>query len=365
MRKIILLITIITIITASVAHAVRIKDLASFEGVRENQLVGYGIVVGLNNIGDSDQARVHLQSVATMLERMGITVNANLIKLKNVAAVMVTATLPPFAKQGNRLDVLVSSMGDAKSIAGGTLIMSPLRGADNQVYAVAQGSVLTNSFAFGGQSASAQKNHPTAGRIPGGALVERELPNTLLGKSQLRLNLGVSDFTTASRIASAVNDRFGAGIASAADPGSVGIRIPEAYSARMIDFISTVETLDVRPDILAKVVLNERTGTIVMGEQVRISTVAVSHGNLSLVIKETPQVSQPSALSRTGTTTVVPRTDLKVDEEQRRLMVLSEGATIGEVVRALNTLGVTPRDLIGILQSIKAAGALQAELTII
>jgi len=196
-------------------------------------------------------------------------------------------------------------------------------------------------------------------------LVERELPNTLLGKSQLRLNLGVSDFTTASRIATAVNDRFGAGIASAADPGSVGIKIPEAYASRMIDFISTVETLDVRPDILAKVVLNERTGTIVMGEQVRISTVAVSHGNLSLVIKETPQVSQPSALSRTGTTTVVPRTDLKVEEEQRRLMVLSEGATIGEVVRALNTLGVTPRDLIGILQSIKAAGALQAELTII
>lgn len=365
MKKILLLTLLISIFVANSAQAVRIKDLAAFEGVRENQLVGYGIVVGLTNIGDSDQARVHLQSIATMLERMGVTVNANLIKLKNVAAVMVTATLPPFAKQGNRLDVLVSSIGDAKSIAGGTLIMSPLRGADNQVYAVAQGSVLTNSFAFGGQAASAQKNHPTAGRIPGGGLVERELPNTLLGKSQLKLNLGNSDFTTASRIASAINSKFGAGVASAADPGSVGVKIPEAYASRMIDFISAVETLDVRPDIIAKVVLNERTGTIVMGEQVRISTVAVSHGNLSLVIKETPQVSQPSPLSRTGSTAVVPRTDLKVEEEQRRLMVLSEGATIGEVVRALNTLGVTPRDLIGIMQSIKAAGALQAELSII
>jgi flagellar P-ring protein FlgI len=365
MKKLFLFAIILTMFTASAAQAVRIKDLASFEGVRENQLVGYGIVVGLNNIGDSDQARVHLQSVATMLEKMGVTVNANLIKLKNVAAVMVTATLPPFSKQGNRLDVLVSSIGDAKSIAGGTLIMSPLRGADNQVYAVAQGSVLTNSFAFGGQGATAQKNHPTAGRIPGGALVERELPNTLSGKSQLKLNLAMSDFTTAARIASAVNDRFGSGTASAADPGTVGIRIPDSYSSRMIEFVSAVETLDVRPDVIAKVVLNERTGTIVMGEQVRISTVAVSHGNLSLIIKETPQVSQPSPLSRTGSTAVVPRTDLKVEEEQRRLMVMSEGATIGEVVRALNTLGVTPRDLIGIMQSIKAAGALQAELSII
>jgi flagellar P-ring protein FlgI len=364
MKKIFLFSIILTMLTASAAQAVRIKDLASFEGVRENQLVGYGIVVGLNNIGDSDQARVHLQSVATMLEKMGVTVNANLIKLKNVAAVMVTATLPPFSKQGNRLDVLVSSIGDAKSIAGGTLIMSPLRGADNQVYAVAQGSVLTNSFAFGGQGATAQKNHPTAGRIPGGALVERELPNTLSGKSQLKLNLAMSDFTTAARIASAVNDRFGSGTAAAADPGTVGIRIPDSYSSRMIEFVSAVETLDVRPDVIAKVVLNERTGTIVMGEQVRISTVAVSHGNLSL-IKETPQVSQPSPFSRTGSTAVVPRTDLKVEEEQRRLMVMSEGATIGEVVRALNTLGVTPRDLIGIMQSIKAAGALQAELSII
>lgn len=353
------------LLLTNAAHAVRIKDLASFEGVRENQLVGYGLVVGLNGTGDSDQARLQLQSVATMLERMGSTISASQIKLKNVAAVMVTATLPPFAKQGNQMDVTVSSLGDAKSIAGGTLIMTPLKGADNQVYAVAQGSVLTNSFAFGGQAATAQKNHPTAGRVPSGALVERELPNTLAGKSQLRLNLAQADFTTASRVASAVNGKFGAGVATTGDPGAVIIQIPGSYTSRVIDFVAAVETLDVLPDTVAKVVLNERTGTIVMGERVRISTVAVSHGNLSLVIKETPQVSQPAPLSSRGETQVVPRTQVKVEEEARRLMLLQQGATIGDVVRALNTLGVTPRDLIGILQAIKAAGALQAELVII
>lgn len=352
------------LLLAGTSHAVRIKDLASFDGVRGNQLAGYGLVVGLNGTGDGDQVKLQLQSIANMLERMGVTINPSQIKLKNVAAVMVTATLPPFAKQGNQLDVTVSSVGDAKSVAGGTLVMTPLKGGDGLVYAVAQGSVLTNSFAFGGQGATAQKNHPTAGRVPSGALVERELPNSLAGKSQLRLNLAQADFTTASRIASAVNGKFGEGVATTGDPGSVSIRIPDGYASRMIDFVSAVETLDVRPDSIAKVVLNERTGTIVMGDQVRISTVAVSHGNLSLVIKETPQVSQPAPFS-SGETKVVPRTQLKVEEESRRLMLLPGGSTIGDVVRALNTLGVTPRDLIGILQAIKAAGALQAELTII
>ncbi len=347
------------------ANATRIKELAAFEGVRENQLVGYGLVVGLSGSGDSDQAKIQLQSVATMLERMGVSVNASQMKLKNVAAVMVTATLPPFSKQGSRIDALVSSMGDAKSIAGGTLIMAPLKGADNQVYAVAQGPVLTNSFAFGGQAASAQKNHPTAGTIPSGALVERELPNTMAGKSRLTLNLVRSDFTTASRVTAAVNERFGGGTATTKDPGSVSIAVPSIYADKVFEFVSVVENLDVRPDNIARVVVNERTGTIVMGEQVRIATVAVSHGNLSLVIKETPQVSQPEPLSKTGETKVVPRTDMKVEEESRRLTVLPEGSTIGDVVRALNVLGVTPRDLIGILQAVKASGALEAELTII
>jgi flagellar P-ring protein precursor FlgI len=278
---------------------------------------------------------------------------------------MVTAMLPPFTKQGNQLDVLVSSLGDAKSIAGGTLIMTPLKGGDSQVYAVAQGSVLTNSFAFGGQAASAQKNHPTAGSIPNGALVEREIPNVLTGKTILRLNLHKADFTTASRIETVINNKFSSSIATTTDPGSVILRIPDDYANRTVDFVAALETLDVRPDNQAKVVLNERTGTIVMGENVRISTVAVSHGNLSLVIKETPQVSQPSPLSTVGQTVTVPRTELKVTEESRRLMVLPEGASIGDVVRALNQLGVTPRDLIGIFQAIKASGALQADLSII
>ncbi len=355
----------LAILVTTTAHAVRIKDLASFEGVRDNQLIGYGLVVGLNGTGDSDQTIIQTQSVVNMLERMGITTSLNTIKVKNVAAVMVTATLPPFAKQGNRLDVLVSSLGDAKSIAGGTLLMAPLKGADNQVYAVAQGSVLTNSFAFGGQGATAQKNHPTAGRVPNGALIERQLPNTLVGKSILVLNLNVADFTTASRIVTAINDKFKSSVAVSSDPGSVALSIPEAYSNRAVEFVASLERLEVKPDVSAKVILNERTGTIVMGDDVRISTVAITHGNLTLVIKETPQVSQPSPLSTTGETKVVPRTDLKVEEENRRLMVLKEGATIGDVVRALNQMGVTPRDLLSIIQAIKAAGALQAELTII
>ena len=353
------------ILVTSTADAIRIKDLASFEGVRDNQLIGYGLVVGLNGTGDSDQAKVQTQSIVNMLDRMGITTSVNDIKLKNVAAVMVTATLPPFAKQGNRLDVLVSSLGDAKSIAGGTLLMAPLKGADSQVYAVAQGSVLTNSFAFGGQGASAQKNHPTAGRVPNGALVERELPNSLAGKTVLHMNLHDADFTTASRIVAVINDKFKSPVATSSDPGSVTLTIPEAYNNQTVEFVASLERLEVKPDAQAKVVLNERTGTIVMGENVRISTVAVTHGSLSLVIKETPQVSQPAPFSKTGETKVVPRTDLKVEEENRRLLVLQEGVSIGDVVRALNMLGVTPRDLISIIQAVKSAGALQAELSII
>ena len=348
---------------AAPAGAARIKDIAAFDGVRDNQLVGYGLVVGLNGSGDSDQTKFPVQSLVNMLERMGVTINRGDVKVKNVAAVMVTATLPPFAKQGSKLDVTVSSVGDAKTIAGGTLVMTPLKGADNQVYAVAQGSVLTNSFAFGGAGASATKNHPTAGRISNGALVERELPNVLTGKSTLRLDLAQEDFTTASRVAAAINKQF-SGSAATSDAASVMVQIPQAYSNRPVDFIAQVENLEVVQDVPARVVVNERTGTIVMGEAVTIAPVAVSHGNLALTIKETPKVSQPAPLSK-GVTAVVPRTDLKVKEEQKRLTLLPAGNTIGDVVRGLNMLGVTPRDLISILQAIKAAGALQAELVII
>src|SRR6185369_15492426 len=364
LNRILAICALLLLLTSS-AHAIRIKDIASFEGVRENQLVGYGLVVGLNGSGDSDQTRFPIQSVVNMLERMGITVNRSDITVKNVAAVMVTATLPPFAKQGNRLDVTVSSLGDSKSIAGGTLIMTPLKGADKQVYAVAQGSVLTNSFAFGGQAGSAQKNHPTAGRVPNGGLVERELPNLLAGKTLLRLNLSQADFTTAARIAAVINDKFKSPVATTTDPGTITLKIPEGYANRTVEFVAALETLEVKQDIQARVVLNERTGTIVMGDNVRISTVAVSHGNLSFVIKETPQVSQPAPLSKTGETAIVPRTEMKVEEESRRLTVMPECASIGDVVRVRNLLGVTPRDLIEILRAIKASGALQADLVII
>ena len=346
------------------AYAIRIKDIAAFDGVRDNQLIGYGLVVGLNGTGDGNQTKFQVQSLVNMLEKMGVTINRADVTVKNVAAVMVTATLPPFAKQGSKIDALVSSMGDAKSIAGGTLLMTPLKGADNLVYAVAQGGVITNSFSYGGQAASAMKNHPTAGRISDGALVERELPNVLAGKPQLRLNLQKPDFTTAARITASVNDKFKAQVASSNDAGSVIVSIPPAYQGRTVEFIAELERLEIRPDALAKVVLNERTGTIVIGENVRISSVAVSHGNLTLLIRETPQVSQPAPLSG-GETRTVPRTDVKVKEESGGLAIVREGASIGDVVRALNALGVTPRDLIGIMQAIKAAGALQAELSII
>jgi len=363
--KRILCITLILLATAQSALAIRIKDIASFDGVRDNQLIGYGLVVGLNGSGDGDQTRFPVQSLVNVLERMGITVNRGDISVKNVAAVMVTATLPPFVKQGSTIDVLVSSLGDAKSIAGGTLLLTSLKGGDGQVYAVAQGGVLTNSFSYGGQAASAQKNHPTAGRVPAGALVEREIPNALAGRTSLRLNLHQPDFTTATRMAAAINSKFQSRLATCSDPGAVTLQIPDTYLGRAVEFVADLELLQVQPDISARVVLNERTGTIVMGENVRLSTVAVAHGNLTLYIKETPQVSQPAPLSRTGETKVVPRTSLKVKEDEGGLALLREGASIGDVVRALNTLGVTPRDLIGIMQSIKAAGALQAELTVI
>jgi flagellar P-ring protein FlgI len=364
MKQFILLLLIL-LTAVEPAFAIRIKDIASFDGVRDNQLVGYGLVVGLNGSGDSDQTKFPVQSLVNMLERMGVTVNRTDIKVKNVAAVMVTATLTPFAKQGATMDVLVSSLGDSTSLSGGTLLLSPLKGADGQIYAVAQGPVSTNAFSYSGQAASTSKNHPTAGRIPGGALVERELPNVLADRGTLKLNLHQPDFTTATRMTKAINDKFRTTLASNNDPGAVLLTIPPEYQGRTVAFVADLERLEVTPDNPAKVVLNERTGTIVMGDKVRLATVAVSHGNLTLYIKETPEVSQPSPFSTTGTTEVVPRTSIKVTEGGGGLAVVDSGANIGDVVRALNALGVTPRDLIGIMQAIKAAGALNAELVII
>ncbi len=351
-------------LTADVALAARIKDIAQLAGVRGNQLVGYGLVIGLDGTGDSNSTRFTTQSLANMMERLGVAVNPAAIKVDNVAAVIVTAELPPFAKAGSTIDVLVSSIGDADSLAGGSLLMTPLKGPDGNVYAVAQGPLVVGSLAFGGKAAQVQKNHPTVGRLPGGAYVEREVPFALDGSRPLRYQLTNPDFTTATRIAAAINNHFQGSLASPLDSASLAVDVPPAYRERLIEFVAALEVLPVQPDATAKIVVNERTGTIVMGEGVRIATVAVSHGNLNLVISESAEVSQPFPFSM-GETVVVPQTDILVSEDQGNLVVLEMGVCIGDVARALNAIGATPRDLIAIFQAIKASGAMHAELVIL
>lgn len=346
--------------------AIRIKDIATFRGVRSNQLVGYGLVVGLNGTGDSDDAIFTLQSMSSMLERMGVTVNPDDIKVKNVAAVMVTTELPPFARLGNRLDTLVNSIGDAKNLQGGTLLFTPLKGADGQVYAVAQGPISTGGFEAGGASGSkVQKNFPTVGRVVQGALVEREIPFNLNQKDTLTLALNKPDFTTATRVAQAINAGLPGSGARTQDSGTIHVAVPPDYANQIVQLIAAIEGLNVSPDTVSRVVINERTGTVIMGENVRISTVAIAHGNLSIQIQETKNVSQPLPFAPGGRTTVTPESDLLVQEGRKPLYLMESGVSIGDVVRALNALGVSPRDLISILQALKAAGALQAELEVI
>ncbi|MEO5368281.1 MAG: flagellar basal body P-ring protein FlgI [Magnetococcus sp. WYHC-3] len=344
------------------AHAARLKDVVDIEGVRDNPLTGFGLIVGLNGSGDSSAAFTS-QSLRTMLQRMGLSLNQQ-VNVKNVAAVMVTSSLPPFARQGSRLDVTLSSMGDAKSLQGGTLIMTPLKGADGRIYAVAQGPVSIGGFAAEGAGSGVQKNHPTVARISGGGTVEREVPFELNQERSLQLALKNPDFTTANRVVTAINGLFGEAVAQARDAGTVTLVVPKSYDGRVVELVSRMESLQVEPDLPARIVVNERTGTIVMGENVRISTVALSHGNLSLKITEAPEVSQPAPVSG-GQTVVTPRTEVQATEQNARLLEMEEGVTLGQLVRGLNGVGVTPRDLIAILQSIKAAGALQAELEIL
>ncbi len=352
--------------TASPALGARLKDIVDFEGLRENQLVGYGIVVGLNGTGDGTQAKFTIQSITNLMERMGIiNVDPQQIKVKNVAGVIVTANMPPLAKIGQKIDVVVSSIGDAKSLAGGTLLLTPLKGIDGKIYAVAQGPLSVGGYAAGGAGASSQKNHPTAGRIPNGATIEREIPVDLNGKDEIRLNLQRSDFTTAVRIVEAINDAIGARFARSLDADTVAVEVPPEYEGDVVSFMAAIEGVEITPDTRAKVVLDERTGTVVMGSNVRLSTVAIAHGNLSIQIRETPEVSQPGPFARGGTTAVVPRTELEVKEGGGEMVLLKPGATIGELVSALNAVGVTPRDLIAIMHSIKAAGALQADIEVI
>ena len=353
------------LIAGNAVEAARIKDIADIKGVRQNQLVGYGLVVGLDGSGDGDDSPFTTQSLAALLEKMGITVNPDDIEGENVAAVMVTADLPPFARIGTKIDILVSSIGAASNLQGGTLLLTPLKAANGEIYAVAQGPVSTGGFQARGSAAGVQKNFPTVGRVISGAIIERDLPFEFNNKDRLSLALRTPDFTTASRVALAINNALFDDAAMTPDAGTVEIKVPKSYLGNVVQFVSMVENLDVTPDVESKVIINERTGTVVMGENVRISTVAIAHGNLSIQIRETQNVSQPLPFSRGGQTVVNPETNLAVKESRAPLYVMPYGVNIGEVVRALNALGVSPRDLISIFQALKAAGALQAKLEII
>jgi len=382
------LITLMLLFICTDVFAARIKDVASIQGVRTNQLVGYGLVVGLNGTGDKSGTGFTIQSLGNMIERLGVHVDKSSISVKNVAAVMVTATVPPFARTGNKIDVVISSIGDAKSLQGGTLLLTPLLGVDRKVYALSQGALSVGGFAAGGGGGGGvTKNHPTVGRISRGATVEREIPMSVQGKDELIIALSNPDFTTATRVRRVINRKFGQSLAKTIDSGTVKVEVPEKFRQQVVEVVATLENLQITPDSVAKVIMNEKTGTVVVGENVRISTVAVAHGNLSIVIKEQTSVSQPApfapeppkgteieqletedgpiVVAPGGHTVVVTDSDLVVEEEQNQLLLIPGGSTIGELVRALNAIGVTPRDLITIFQAIKAAGALHAELEII
>jgi flagellar P-ring protein precursor FlgI len=344
----------------------RIKDLAQVEGVRQNNLVGYGLVVGLNGTGDTlNNAPFTKQSLTAMLERLGVNTRGATMRTANVAAVMVTASLPAFGTQGSRLDVTVSAMGDAKSLQGGTLLVTPLLGADGEVYAVGQGSVAIAGFQAEGDAAKITRGVPTVGRIANGALIEREIEFKLNAQRGLRLTLRNPDLTTAKRIASSINDYLGQDSAEPIDPSTINLQIPPKYRGNMVQLLTEVEQLRVEPDQTARIVIDERSGIIVMGRDVRVSQVAVAQGNLTVTISEAPEVSQPIAPFTNGQTVVVPRTRVKVDTgEGNKLAIVKDGVTLRELVDGLNALGIGPRDLISILQAIKAAGALQAEIEV-
>jgi flagellar P-ring protein FlgI len=351
------------ILSPPYTRAERIKDIASLEGARENQLLGYGLVVGLNGTGDKGLAT--MQSITNMLARMGITVNAKDIQAKNAAAVIVTATLPAFPKPGIRIDAMVSAMGDAKNLQGGTLLLTPLKGPDQKVYGLAQGPISLGGFGAATGGTSVQKNHPTAGRIPNGAIIERGLDVPLKVGNDFHFVLHRPDFTTAFQVSQTINRKMGGEYAEAMDPSLIKVRMPDDFLGGQIGFITQVEALDVNVDTLAKVIINERTGTVVMGERIRISPVAISHGNLTIEVSTSYKVSQPLPFAPSGAQTmVVPQIKMDVKEQKNSLVEVS-GVTLGEVVRGLNSLGVTPRDLIAIVQALRSAGALNVELEII
>ena len=350
--------------TVSADSAVtRIKDIAKVQGVRSNQLMGYGLVVGLNKTGDSNKALETIQSIGNMLKAYGIAIDPSSLKPDNAAAVMVTATLPPFVREGDTIDVTVSSVADAKSIQGGTLLQTPLRAGNGEVYAVAQGAVSTGGFLAGNGGSKVQKNFPTVGTTPNGAIVEKTVEDTLGADGHIALSLMQPDFTTAARMAQAINARFG-GIATAANPGRIDISIPGAYRGNVVSFIASLESLSVMPDNIAKVVLNERTGTIVMGGEVSVDECAITQGGLTIRVERSADVDQPDPFSY-GSTIVTRSTQTDAEEDKASTIVLPATANVNDIVGALNAVGATPRDTISILQAMKAAGAIHAELQLI
>lgn len=363
MKKIIVFMSVI-LVFPSIAFSVRLKDIAQFKGIRSNQLVGYGIVVGLDGTGDKAGTVYTAQAVSNMLKRMGINVSTNDVKPKNVAAVIVTADLPPFARTGDRLDASVASVGDSQSLSGGTLLMTPLKGADSNVYAVAQGSLVIGGYSAGDGDVGTVKNHLLVGNIPGGAIVEKEVKVSLEGRKNLMLSLDSPDFTTAVRAAEAINGVIGEKHAKAVDSGGIEINIPENLKNEVPVFIAAIENLEIETDTIAKVVVNEKTGTVVIGKDVKISKVALTHGGLSITVREQNIISQPPELSE-GETVVEKEKNVEVNEEERKVMIMEKTASVEELSRALNALGVTPRDMISIFQALKKAGALHAKLEII
>jgi flagellar P-ring protein precursor FlgI len=365
-RILALLFTLASLLISGMSHAERLKDLASIQGVRQNQLIGYGLVVGLDGSGDqTTQTPFTVQSVASMLQQMGVNLPpGTTLQLKNVAAVMVTASLPAFAQPGQTLDITVSSMGNAKSLRGGTLLMTPLKGADNQIYAMAQGNLLVGGVGASASGSKVQVNHLSVGRISAGATVERAVPSSLSQGDVVRLELNDTDFSTASRVVEAVNKQFGKNTAAALDGRVIQVQAPASSDAR-VAFLGALESLNVTPaQTAAKVILNARTGSVVMNQAVTLDSCAVSHGNLSVMIDTEPVISQPSPFSK-GQTVVTQRSQIEIKKEPGQVLMLKGGASLAEVVKALNAIGATPQDLLSILQAMKAAGSLRAELEII
>ena len=365
-KSIAFLLLLVCFSPGAVRASTRLKELVTLEGVRDNQLVGYGLVFGLNGTGDRRQTLFSAQSLANLLERMGVTVPPTAIQVKNTAAVMVTATLPPYAQPGSHIDATIAAIGDASTLQGGILVMTGLRGPDGKVYAVAQGAAVLGGYSAGGSAGAASStqvvNHPTVGRIPDGAIVELASPSIKIGNS-VRLQLRQADFTTAARVADVVNQKFGT-VASAENAGLVSVSVPAEFQKTPTEFIAELERLTVESDRRARIIINERTGTIVMGKDVRIAPVAVMQGNLTVEVQTTLNVTQPGSLS-TGNTQVTPQVTVEAKEDRARDIILKDGATVEELVRALSAIGSTPRDIIAILQNLKSAGALDAEVQVI